>query len=91
MSDLSIKLIEGHFLPNEARKVLSSVINSKINYHKIELLSEHVRNGFENSNSRKRVDYLNNANEEVINLVQKAIESGQKFELSADINIKFID
>ena len=33
---LTIKLIEGNFLPNEAGKVLFSLINSKIDYHNLE-------------------------------------------------------
>jgi hypothetical protein len=87
MENLEIKLIEGNFTPKEARKVLSTVINSKINYHKIELMSEHERNGFENSNSRKRVEYLTKANDNVIEIIHKAIADGQNFEISANIVI----
>jgi hypothetical protein len=87
MENLEIKLIEGNFTPKEARKVLSTVINGKINYHKIELLSEHERNGFENLNSRKRVEYLTKANDDVIEIIHKAIGEGQNFEISANIVI----
>ena len=87
MKNLEIKLIEGSFTPKEARKVLSTVINSKINYHKIELMSEHERNGFENSNSRKRVDYLTKANDDIIEIIHKAIGEGKNFEITGNITI----
>ncbi len=85
MSKFEIKLIEGNFTPREARKVLATVINSKINYHKIELLSEHERNGVENSNSRKRVEYLQKANDEVIEMIHKATSEYLNFEITANI------
>ncbi len=87
MENFEIKLIEGIFAPKEARKVLSTVINSKINYHKIELLSEHERNGVENINSRKRVDYLTKANDDVIEMIHKAIDEGKNFEITGNIMI----
>ena len=87
MANLEIKLIEGNFTPREARRVLSTVINSKINYHKIENLSEQERTGVDVSNSRNRVDYLNKANEEVIELIHKATSEYKNFEISATISI----
>ncbi len=87
MNNLEIKLIEGTFSPTEARKLLLTLINTKINYHNIELLSENVKFGIENINARSRVEYLKIANDQVVELAQKAITENLTFEIKGNITI----
>ena len=87
MHNQEINLIVGSFSPQEARKVLTTVIKSKINYHKIELLSDYERFNTDESNSHKRIAYLQNALENVLELVNKAIEENKSFEIVGNISV----
>lgn len=91
MENLKIKLIEGVFSSSEAAKVLTSVINSKINYHKIEVLRDSIGGSGENSNSRKRVDYLINSSLQMLEFVKSANNKSSNYEISATISINKID
>lgn len=57
-SKKEIKLIDGVFTPDEAKSVLITMIDNKINYHKLDDFSYHIRTDRHPHHSKKRVDEL---------------------------------
>lgn len=86
-----IKLIDGIFKPNEAQRVLSGVLNSKINYHKLEDFSNHIRFDSAVSNSKKRIDELQNAQQELIDLMEFAKINNKIIAVKSEIIIQLLD
>lgn len=91
MNNTIIQLIAGTFEPNDATRILSGVLNSKINFHKLDDFSNHVRFDGAISSSKKRVDELQNAQQEVLNLVEYAKQNGKKIKIKSDIIIELLD
>ncbi len=90
MENNSIKLIEGTFEPHDAAKVLFPLINSKINYHNLELFSAEIRSGGTIENSKKRIEYLKNTVQELNDFIKNAAKENYVFEINCDINIKIV-
>ena len=86
-----IKLIEGKLSPLEASKVLFSLINSKINYHNLEMFSAQIRADGNVDNSKKRLEYLNKAADDLDAIIKNAVANGKTFEISSVISINVID
>jgi hypothetical protein len=70
--EYQFKLIEGQFSPLEAGKVLFALINSKVNFHNLEIFSEQIRFDEENSHSKSRVQSLLEATEYLKGLIEEA-------------------
>jgi len=83
------KLIDGVFTPEEAGKVLTALINSKINHHNLEDFSNHIRFNNDLSHSKKRVVELNEAKEKITNLLEVAKANGLNLVLNSTIEISF--
>lgn len=69
-----IKLIDGVFTPHEANSILVTLINNKINYHKLDDFSHHIRMDRHPHHSKERVAELLEAKTELrswISLVQQ--------------------
>lgn len=88
---LTIKLIEGNFLPNEAGKVLFSLINSKIDYHNLEHFSAQERSDGDLEHSKQRIEYLKNCNEKLSAFLKIAAQNQNYFEITGDIQIRMIE
>ncbi|WP_309609936.1 hypothetical protein [Flavobacterium sp.] len=86
-NQVNIKLIEGSFQPSEAGKVLFSLLNSKINYHNLELFSAQERSDGNVEHSKLRIQYLKNASEELSDLIKEASENKYHFEIVGNIQI----
>ena len=84
------KLIEGQFSPSEARKVLLALINSKINFHNLEIFSNQIRFDEENSHSKIRIDCLLEASEYIRDLIDDASLKGMDFNIESVIQIELI-
>ena len=69
--EYQFKLIEGQFAPSEAGKVLFSLINSKINYHNLEIFSNQIRFDEENPHSKIRIKSLSDAAEYIKELIKE--------------------
>lgn len=87
---LKIKLIEGDFNPNEARKVLFSLLNSKINYHNLELFSAQERSDDTFEHSKNRIEYLKNINEKLSLYLKEVDEKQMQLEITGDVTINII-
>ncbi len=85
-----LKLIEGKFAPAEARKVISELISSKINYHNMEAFSIKERFNGDTSYSEKRIKELKEARKSLENIVGYAAEKGLKLKIESVIEIIFI-
>ena len=90
MEDKNIKLIEGTFEPNEALRILTGVINSKISYHNLDSFSNQIR--FENaiSGSKKRINELEESLDDVKGIIEFALNNDIKLKISSDIKIEFV-
>jgi hypothetical protein len=75
------KLIEGIFEPEEAKKLLNSLINKKINFHSLEDFSNLIRFNKDAAHSKKRIEELN----EMKSLIQIVIEQALEEKLNLDI------
>jgi len=84
------QLIEGVFDPQEAGKILFSLISNKINYHTKEIFSIQERYNGDVSHSEKRIEELNNINTALRSLIDNAIEKKKQFQISSVIEIKFV-
>ncbi len=91
MENKKIRLIDGVFEPNEALRVLSGVINSKINYHKLEDFSNHIRFDGAILNSKKRIDELQGAQEELLDLIEFAKNNNKKIAVKSEIIIQLLE
>ena len=89
-NNLTIKLVEGSFLPSEAGKILFSLINSKINYHNLELFSAQERSDGNLEHSKQRIEYLKNASEKLSESIKEAAQNQSHFEITGDIQIRMI-
>lgn len=83
------KLIDGVFTPEEAAKVLTTLINSKIDYHNLEDFSNHIRFNKDLAHSKKRVVELTEAKETIKNLLEAATANGLNLVLKSTIEISF--
>lgn len=88
-NNFQIQLIDGEFTPSGATKVLLSLINNKINYHSLESFSNEIRFEKDLSNSKKRIQELEEAQVEILALLEKAEEAGTKLKIKSVIEIAF--
>ena len=84
------QLIEGEFLPEEAIKLLMSLLNNKINFHQLESFSNQIRNGNDVSHSRKRVEYLKQSIEDVKLILKDAESKGKQLKIDSIIQITLV-
>ena len=80
-------LIEGTFAPDEAGKILFSLIENKITYHQRDAFSIAERFNGDVSHSKKRVADLKNVAAELKSVFQMANEKGWKLKLKGTIEI----
>jgi hypothetical protein len=87
----NFKLIDGVFNPIEAKKIVISLINNKINYHDLEDFSNHIRFNNNLSHSQKRVNELQVAKEELSNLISLAEANGWELKINSTIEINIVE
>lgn len=91
MKEKKVKLIDGTFESNEAIRVVSGVINSKINFHKLDDFSNHIRFEGSISNSKTRIEQLQQSQQELIDLIEYAKLNNKKIKIKSDIHIELLD
>ena len=87
-----INLIDGTFTASEASDIINSVLNVKINFHKIHRLS--IREGNESDECKLdngRIDELLNEQEIAKAFFSQARLKGKKLKMSSIINIEIED
>ncbi|GHB72567.1 hypothetical protein [Persicitalea jodogahamensis] len=90
---LEFKLVKGDFLPEEAGKVLFSLIQNKINYHNVEMLSRQIRFGFDDdvSHSEKRIIELKEINESLAAFLREVGQEGKSLKIDGTFVLSLAD
>lgn len=88
-NEQGFKLIDGVFTPEEVGKVITALIDSKINYHNLEDFSNHIRFNNDLSYSKIRVGELIEAKVNITNLLEVAKAKGVNLVVNSMINISF--
>lgn len=88
MKKQEYKLVKGTFDLDEAREVLMSLINSKINFHAKKNLSSRERFGKIDQDSEKRIEELSISREQILQLLKHADESKQKITIISTISLE---
>lgn len=84
------KLIEGDFDPNDASKILFTLVSSKINFHNLDAFSSHVRYGTSLVSQNKRIEELTEVNKAIKILADAAVENKKRMKINCLIDIKLI-
>ena len=85
--EYQFKLVEGQFSPFEAGKVLFSLINSKVNYHNLEIFSNQIRFSKENPHSKMRQETLLDASAYIKELIKEAAEMDMDLQIEGVIQL----
>jgi hemerythrin superfamily protein len=86
-----LKLIEGEFTFNEAREILTSMFNSKINFHNIQNWSSQERYGKDDETAQKKIPLLKNEIEKLEEIILEAKANNKKLVINSEINISLKD
>lgn len=88
MQDLkNLKLIDGVFTPEEAREIIVGLLQYKIQFHDIKILSTEERFGKKDEHSIERVKELRRTRDEAKAMLDQLINSDQKLQISSFIQI----
>lgn len=81
------KLIDGVFTTEDATKVLTALINYKIDYHNREDFSNHIRFNKDPEHSAKRVVQLAQSKNDLEAFLDHAIQQNVKLKINGTITI----
>lgn len=85
-----IRLVDGKFSPSQANDIIKSLIDTKINYHKLNRLS--ITEGNHNDNTPYENEMLNKLEtekEKLINIIKEAQIQNKNLKISSLINIEY--
>jgi hypothetical protein len=85
-----IQLINGEFNPEDAQRILLSLINSKIQYHQVEIFSLEERFGIEATQSKDRIEELKLSVRDIQEIIKEATEAGMKLKVISTVNIQLV-
>jgi hypothetical protein len=83
----TLRLIDGDFRPSDAARLLLSLVNSKIDFHTLVLMSERERFGRDVRNSERRLVELKQLRDTVQSICQSAAATGQRVQVKGWIEI----
>lgn len=87
----NFKLIDGTFSPEEAKTILSTLINNKIDYHNLQIFSDGERFGEEvTAKTTQRIAELKQDLESLHSQVEQAKASNKKFTIKSSIAIDLV-
>lgn len=84
----NVTLINGVFTPDEAKEVLLTLLNHKINFHRMRNFSSEERYGKPDPVSEKRLSELYESRDQVLSLLTNATASGYKLEIESLVSIR---
>ncbi|NCT93461.1 MAG: hypothetical protein GXC72_03480 [Chitinophagaceae bacterium] len=84
----NVKLINGVFTPDEAKEVLLTLLNHKINFHRMRNFSSEERLGEPDPASTKRLAELYKSREQVLALLDRVNTSGHKLVIESMVHIQ---
>ncbi|MGL2965831.1 hypothetical protein [Flavobacterium sp. XGLA_31] len=83
------QLIDSTFTPDDANSILVSLIRNKINYHKLDDFSNHIRYDRDRAHSKKRIEALLKTKEELQEFIAAAKQKGVNVIVTSSINITY--
>ena len=86
-SNKKLQLIEGEFSFNEAKEILTSMFNSKINFHNIQNWSSQERYGKDDETAQKKIPLLKNEIEKLEEIILEAKANNKKLVINSEITI----
>ena len=81
----SLHLIKGEFSPSEAREVLLSLFDYKIQYHELQILSMRERGIEAYAHSIERLKELKASRDKILALTSTYGDLGEQLELEAEV------
>ena len=87
----NFKLIDGQFDPSDARSVLFTLLNSKINFHSMEAFAIKERTSGDTSFHEKRIKQLTKSNVNIKKVIDYAEKNNLSLLIDSTIEIKLID
>jgi len=85
------KLIDGDFEPSEARSILFTLVNSKINFHSMESFGITIRTSGDTSFHEKRIKELAQTNVDIKKVLDYATENKLNLRINGNIEIGLLD
>ncbi len=85
----NITLIKGNFSAAEAKDILITLLNNKINFHQMKNFGLIERFGKPEYGSQSRIDELKRNRDELTQLFKEAEESDVTFSIDSIIQIRF--
>ena len=82
------KLMDGTFSIEDANRVLTTLLNYKIDYHNREDFSNHIRFNKNLEHSKKRIQELTEAKEQIRSLILNSDSQDIKFVIKSNISIE---
>lgn len=87
-----IKLVDGEFNPSQALDILSTLIDEKINYHKVEKLQHWESNHHKDPHPLlKRIQELEKQKKELKDYVIQLKESGLNLKIDGVLSLKPVE
>ncbi len=83
----TLTLIDGTFLPDDAREILMNVFASKLTFHRLKNLSSNERYGIEDEIAQKRIPELTLQMEKLQQLLMEAKAINATLQISSAIHI----
>lgn len=83
-----LKLIDGHFSPDEAREILMNVFLGKIDFHQNKNFSSEERFGKEDVTAVKRIPELNRSMDIISKLIADAKQNNETLQITSEVHIK---
>ncbi len=87
----TFKLIDGEFVPSDARNILFTLVNGKINFHSQESFGIKIRTSGDTSFHEKRIKELTQTNIDIKKMVDYAKENKLRLKINGTIEITLIN
>lgn len=85
------KLIDGEFKPSDAKSILSTLVNSKINFHRLESFGITIRTSGDTSFHENRIKELAQTNADIKEVMDYAAENKLRLKINGTIEIELIN
>ena len=86
-----LQLIEGDFSIDEAKEILTSMFNSKINFHKIQNWSSQERYGKDDATAQIKIPALRNEIKKLEEIISEGKAQNKKLAINSEIIISLKD
>ncbi len=82
-----LKLIDGHFSPDEAREILMNVFLGKIDFHQNKNFSSEERFGKQDVTALKRIPELQRSMDSISKIIEEAKQNNETLQITSEVRI----